>query len=152
LFGDFKHRKTASGEIKHFGLFFLLKNGQKYPKSKYGLRGRSIPGQVARSSAMKPLPRKYQMLLVAIISLGILILPGYILFNNLSELDLLRSALNWENPDDIDQCASFEKKWKMVQVSVDSIRLVPEDRIFESVELFSSQHHLPIEKAAVLRC
>jgi hypothetical protein len=101
---------------------------------------------------MNPLPRKYQILLVAIFSLAILFLPGYVLFYNLSEIDLLRSALNWENPDDIDQCASFDKKWIIAQAGGDSIRLVPENRIFESIALFSSQHHLPIEKGSVLRC
>lgn len=101
---------------------------------------------------MNLLSRKYQILLVAIISLGILFLPGYVLFYNLSEIDFLRSALNWENPDDIDQCASFDKKWTIAQVGGESIRFVPENRIFEPIALFSSEHHLPVEKASVLRC
>jgi hypothetical protein len=101
---------------------------------------------------MNLLPRKYQILLVAFISLCILFLPAYVLFYNLSEIDFLRSALNWENPDDIDQCASFDKKWTIAQVGGESIRFVPENRISESIALFSSEHHLPIEKASVLRC
>lgn len=104
---------------------------------------------------MNPLPRKYQILLLAIISLCslcLIFLPGYLLFYNLSEIDFLRSALNWENPDDIDQCASFDKKWTTAQVGGESIRFVPENRISESIALFSSEHHLPIEKASVLRC
>lgn len=101
---------------------------------------------------MNLLPRKSQILLVAIISLCLLFLPGYVLFYNLSEIDFLRSALNWENPDDIDQCASFDKKWMIAQVGGDSIRFVLENRIFEPIALFPSEHHLPIEKASVLRC
>ena len=101
---------------------------------------------------MNLLPRRYQILLVAFISLCILFLPGYVLFYNLSEIDFLRSALNWENPDVIDQCASFDKKWIIAQVGGDSIRFVPENRIFESIALFSPEHYLPIEKASVLRC
>jgi len=101
---------------------------------------------------MNPFPRKYQILFVPIISLCLVFLPGYVLFYNLSEIDFLRSALNWENPDDIDQCASFDKKWTIAQVGGESIRFVPENRISEPIALFSSEHHLPIEKAPVLRC
>jgi hypothetical protein len=101
---------------------------------------------------MNPLPRKYPILLVAVISLAILFLPGYVLFYNLAEIDLLRSILNWENPDDIVQCASFDKKLIIAQVAGDFIRFLPENRNFESISLVSSQHHLLTEKAFVLRC
>ena len=92
------------------------------------------------------------MLLVGVISLAILFLPGYVLFYNLSEIDLLRSVLNWENPDDIDQCATFDKKLIIAQIGGDSIRFVPENRNFESIAPFSSQYHLLTEKVSVLRC
>ncbi len=101
---------------------------------------------------MKFLPRKYRILPVTLISLGILVLPGYVLFYNLSELDFLRPALNWENPDDLDQAAAFEKKWKMVQVQVDSIRGVAQERIFESIWFTSSQPTSPIGKTYIHRC
>ena len=101
---------------------------------------------------MKSLPRKYRILSVALISLGILFLPGYILFYHLSEIDFLRSALNWENPDDVDQGAAFEKKGKMAQVNVDSIHMVAQERIFISIWLTSSQQTSPIGKSYVPRC
>ena len=103
---------------------------------------------------MNPLPHKYQILLVTIISLGILFLPTYLLFDRLSEIDFLRSTLNWENPDDIDQSASLGEKWKVAQVNVYSILFVPEDRIFDSIAPFVFGRRLSKEKekASVLRC
>jgi len=103
---------------------------------------------------MKRFLHKYQLLSIAMISVGILFLPGYALFDNLCEINFLRSTLNWENPDDIDQSASLGEKWKVAQVNVYSILFVPEDRIFDSIAPFVFGRRLSKEKekASVLRC
>jgi hypothetical protein len=101
---------------------------------------------------MNPSPHKYQTLLVTIISLGILFLPTYLLFDRLSEIDFLRSTLNWENPDDVDQFASFEEKGKMARIDVFSSLLGIKNRIFKELFIFSSRHSLSIKEAPVLRC
>jgi len=101
---------------------------------------------------MNPLPHKYQILLVTIISLGILFLPACSFFYRLSEVDFLCSTLTWENTDDEDQGVNFQEKGKTPEIDFFSSLFVINKKIFKESLLLSSQKSLSMEEASVLRC
>lgn len=98
---------------------------------------------------MKLVPQKYKVFLATMICSGLLFLPAYIHFYNLTQTDLFRHT-HVENPVLSDHLASLEKKWKGLSCIDRSLTFFEET--FFAFHRIPFQILFPIEKPSPMRC